>query len=126
RRTEARRRNCNEEVRLNRRLATDVYRAVVPLTIRSHKAKREPDAERKRDSAQRQERPKSQIELQLNRPGIVDDWLVCMRRLPADRMLDRAIEKHMWSNEDLAKVGALLARFYSTTEPLTITAEQYM
>src|SRR5262245_39119237 len=33
---EARRRNCVREIRLNRRLAKDVYQGVVPLTVDKH------------------------------------------------------------------------------------------
>ena len=111
--TEARRRNCHEEVRLNRRLAPDVYRGVVPLTV-SDGAKREPV------------RAKPQARLQLDEAGIIDDWLICMRRLPADRMLDQAIEKKTWSDEDARKVGTVLARFYSTAAPFPITTEVYV
>ncbi len=60
--------NCREEIRLNRRLAPDTYIGVVPLTL-------EPDGK-----------------LALNGVGEVVDWLVKMRRLPADRMLDSAIK----------------------------------
>ena len=42
---EARRRNCSEEVRLNRRLAPDVYLGVVPLTIDCREASRWEDRE---------------------------------------------------------------------------------
>jgi aminoglycoside phosphotransferase family enzyme len=100
---ESRRRNCEEEVRLNRRLAPDVYHGVVPLRVRSGR------------------------NMQLNEPaGIVDDWLVCMRRLPTDRMLDRAIENQNWSNKDMRNVGVILARFYSTAEPFPITTDGYV
>lgn len=100
--TEARRQNCDEEVRLNRRLAPDVYRGVVPVTVRSGNI------------------------LQLDKPGTIDDWLVCMRRLPADRMLDHAIANRTWSNEDARRVGMLLGRFYSDAVPLPITTEEYV
>jgi aminoglycoside phosphotransferase family enzyme len=65
-----RRRNCEREVLLNRRLAPDVYHGVVPLTMA----------------------PEGNI--QLGGHGKVLDWLVCMRRLPSDRMLDQAIARH--------------------------------
>ena len=64
---EARRQNCEDEIRLNRRLAPDVYLAAIPLTV---------DAEGG---------------LRLDGTGAVVDWLVKMRRLPADQMMDRAI-----------------------------------
>ncbi len=65
----ARRRNCEAELRLNRRLATDVYLEIVPLAL---------------DDGGR---------LRLGDGGGVIDWLVRMRRLPAARMLDRLIAR---------------------------------
>src|SRR5262249_16990920 len=100
--TEARRRNCDEEVRLNRRLAPDVYRGVVPLTIGSGNV------------------------LRLDKPGIIEDWLVCMRRLPTGRMLDDAIAHRTWFAEDARKVGKLLAKFYSNAPPLPLSSEDYV
>jgi aminoglycoside phosphotransferase family enzyme len=101
RNVEARRRNCDEEVRLNRRLALDVYRGVVPLTVGAGGR------------------------LQLDQPGVVDDWLVCMRRLPEDRMLDQAIERRALSNEDLRRIGNLLARFYSNAEHVSVATDVF-
>jgi len=102
RRPEARRRHCDEELRLNRRLASNVYRRVVPLIVRPGR------------------------KLQLDGAGIVDDWLVCMRRLPADRMLDQAIARQNWSDEDLRRVGLLLAHFYSGSAPFPMRTETYL
>jgi aminoglycoside phosphotransferase family enzyme len=98
---EARRRNCEEEVRLNRRLSPEVYLGLAPLTI---------DA---------------RGDLQLAGKGEVIDWLVRMRRLPADRMLDRAIGDRTVSAADARKVGALLARFYKQAPPVAMTASEY-
>lgn len=98
---EARLRNCKEEVRLNCRLAPDVYQGVVPLA---------------RDA---------QGGLRIGGAGEPVDWLVCMRRLPADRMLDRAITDHSYSDTDVRKVGVLLARFYSQLPPVKITPAEY-
>ena len=64
---DARRLSCAEELRLNRRLAPDVYLDVVPLV-------RAADAT-----------------LRVGGEGAIVDWLVRMRRLPAALMLDRAI-----------------------------------
>jgi len=74
---ERRRWACAEEVRLNRRLAGDVYRGVVSL--RAH-----PDGQ-----------------LHLGGDGGIVDWLVQMLRLPADRMLDVLIEGGNVSSEDV-------------------------
>lgn len=60
-----RRRMCEEEVRLNRRTAPDVYLGVVPVT---------------RDSSGG---------LALDGPGAPVEWLVQMRRFPQEQLLDR-------------------------------------
>src|SRR5262245_59455826 len=98
---EARRRNCEEELRLNQRLAPDVYLGTESLTLNEHG------------------------ELQLAGRGEPIDWLVHMRRLPADRMLDRAIADRTVSVAEARKVGALLARFYRQAPPVAMTASEY-
>jgi aminoglycoside phosphotransferase family enzyme len=98
---EARRWDGTEEVRLNRRLAADVYHGIVPLTITPQGA------------------------LQLAGHGDVVDWLVAMRRLPSERMLDRAIEQATVDATEARKVGELLARFYLQTPPVAITPAVY-
>lgn len=98
---EARRFYCNEEVRLNRRLAARVYLGVVPLVIdgSSH--------------------------LRLGGDGMVADWLVKMVRLPAEQMLDYRIRGVAVTGEDAARIGALLAGFYRACGPAGIGAGQY-
>jgi aminoglycoside phosphotransferase family enzyme len=86
---EARRHNCEEEVRLNRRLAPAVYLGVVPMSLQSNGA------------------------LQLGRNGPAVDWLVEMVRLPADRMLDRGLIAGTAGKEDVATLAAVLAQFYA-------------
>jgi aminoglycoside phosphotransferase family enzyme len=98
---EARHRDGVEEVRLNRRLAADVYYGILPLTVAP------------------------QGTIQLDGPGEVIDWLVKMRRLPADRMLDRAIAQDTVDVPAARKVGELLARFYLQTPPVAITPAVY-
>lgn len=98
---EARRHSCEEEVRLNRRLAPDVYLAAVPLTL-----------DRSGD-------------LTLDAPGRSVDWLVRMKRLPADRMLDRAILARSVGDSDLADVSMLLARFFGDAVPVAMPPSEY-
>jgi aminoglycoside phosphotransferase family enzyme len=98
---EARRMNSEQEVILNRRLASGVYLAVVPITV------------------------DRLGNLQLGGSGDPIDWLVQMRRLPSDRMLDAAIVSHTWNDDDLENVGGLLARFYKTSPPALMTAPEY-
>ncbi len=85
---DARRRDCLEEVRLNRRLAPDVYLGVVPLTR----------------SASGQ--------LQLNGDGQVEDWLVMMRRLPAQRMLDITIKERRVAAGQVSAIVDMLVALY--------------
>ena len=99
---ERRERNCREEVRLNRRLAPDVYQGVVSLVVRSGG------------------------NLSLNGPGVVVDWLVAMRRLPADRMLDCAIGQKQVTDDTVLTVADYLASFYISSPPVEITAEEYL
>ncbi len=98
---ELRRRSCRRELRLNRRLAPDVYLAVVPLTL-------EADGR-----------------LCLNGSGPVADWLVKMRRLPAERMLDRVIAGGAIRRMDVAPAATLLARFYRRARPADVDGEGY-
>ncbi len=98
----ARERNCRDELRLNRRLAPDVYLGLSTLT-------------READGA-----------LALDGHGKVVDWLVRMRRLPAGRTLEQAIVAGTATAEQVDEVGALLVRFYATTERGRVDADGYV
>jgi len=93
---EARRLDCEAEVRLNRRLAAEVYLGVVPLVL---------------DAAGR---------LSLGGAGEAVDWLVRMLRLPADRMLDHLLRNGAVKQPEISQLARRLARFYAAlpTEPL--------
>ncbi len=98
----ARKYYCEEELRLNRRLAGDVYLATVPLAV---------DGTGK---------------LQLGgteSPPV--DWLVKMRRLPAQCMLDAAIERKHVPDEQIRAVAQKLAKFYHASAPVDIAPEDY-
>jgi aminoglycoside phosphotransferase family enzyme len=97
----ARYRNCLEELRLNRRLAWNVYLDIVPLAV---------------DPAGH---------VQLERTGEVIDWLVKMRQLPAERMLDYQIRQHTVSNDDLQRLAAKLCAFYRQAPAAEISPEDY-
>jgi len=95
----SRRRVCLDELTLNRRLAREAYLGVLPIT-------RSPDgtlALGKRGKAQ------------------VVDWVVKMRRLPAARMLDRAIVERTVHKKDIAALAARLTRFFdgAVRQPLS-------
>ncbi len=98
----ARERNCREEVRLNRRLAPDIYLGVVALT---HNA---------------------EGQLELGGDGTVVDWLVEMRRLPQARMLDHLLIAGKANRQHVLKVVELLARFYPAQHAVSISPADYV
>jgi aminoglycoside phosphotransferase family enzyme len=98
----ARRRDAHEEVRLNRRLAPDVYRGAVRLSC---------DASG---------------HLALTGTGETVDWLVWMRRLPRDQMLDVKIERGTLTAADVRSVAARLARFYRNAKPVRYGPDAYL
>ncbi|MEK1851098.1 MAG: hypothetical protein AAAC48_04265 [Phyllobacterium sp.] len=80
---------CREEFRLNRRLASETYTAIVAL------------------------RRKRSGRLTLSNEGRITDWLVEMRRLPADHMLDARIRQGHVERDEICRIGELLAAFYA-------------
>jgi aminoglycoside phosphotransferase family enzyme/predicted kinase len=78
---------CEEEVRLNRRLAPSVYLGVVPIT---------------EDSAT----------FQIEGPGSVVEWAVKMRRLPEAASLAAAVARDEVSHEVVALVARRIAHFH--------------
>lgn len=99
---EARRSSCEEEIRLNRRLASDVYLGVTPLVRRADGV------------------------LRLDGEGAVVDWLVRMRRLPQALMLDSAIASGTASPARLSAVGLWLAEFYRLQPRIAFDPDQYV
>lgn len=97
---EARHRNCEAEVRSNRRLAPDVYLGIVPLTL-------------------------SERGLELGGAGQVVDWLVQMVRLPEELMLDQALASGKARPQDIGRVATILGKFYGNAQRAEVTAEQY-
>ena len=97
----ARYQNCQAELRLNRRLAPQVYLDIVPLIVNP------------------------QGKLQLSGDGSVVDWLVKMRRLPVEDMLDIAIKQETVKETDLTRVVQQLVHFYQTLSPITLSAAEY-
>lgn len=97
----ARKTNCEEELRLNRRLAPGVYLDVVPLVL------------------------DSDGDMRLGGQGEIIDWLVMMRRLPAERMLDHLIRTRALEPVDTHAVAEVLARFYRESTAFEIGGEEY-
>jgi aminoglycoside phosphotransferase family enzyme len=93
---EARREDCLAEVRLNRRLAPDVYLGVTALRT-------------------------DEEGLRLDGEGRAVDWLTRMKRLPRESMLDRAIERGEVDERRLREAGRKLARFYRDADPVRLS-----
>jgi aminoglycoside phosphotransferase family enzyme len=85
---ELRQHACEEECRLNRRLARPTYLGIVALIINQRG------------------------QLKLDVEGCAVEWLVKMRRLPHTHMLDVAAVKGLVSQEDIEYVLRKLFRFY--------------
>jgi aminoglycoside phosphotransferase family enzyme len=98
---DARKAHCEEELRLNRRLAPDVYLDVVALTA---------------DGAGR---------LAVAGDGEPVEWLVKMRRLPRERMLDVALGRGAVRDEDVAAIAATLAGFYQGLPAIAMSLAEY-
>jgi uncharacterized protein len=88
---EKRRSFCEEEVRLNRRLAPAVYLGVVPITRGAAGARFEGDGE-------------------------AIEWAVKMTRLPADASLLSKLERSEVGSELLAKLAERVASFHASAE----------
>lgn len=97
----AREHACREELRLNRRLAPEVYLDVVPVTRTAAGG------------------------LALGGAGIVVEWLVKMKRLPTERMLDHAVLAGTVTPDRLKPVGILLGDFYRSRIPVITNGEVY-
>ena len=96
---------CSEELRLNRRLTSDVYLGVVAL-------RQDPDGA-----------------LRIATTGTVAEWLVMMRRLPASQMLDQLLARGVGQGmpqPDLRPVAAQLAAFYGGLPAVITDTERYL
>jgi aminoglycoside phosphotransferase family enzyme len=78
---------CRAELKLNRRLAPEVYLDVVPLTITANR-------------------------LSLDRSGSIVDWVVMMRRLDERLTLQRAIQERRVETRQLDLLAEALVQFY--------------
>lgn len=104
---EARERNCREELRLNRRLAADVYLRLVALQWHDGALHLVPEE-------------------RLPAPGATVDWLVEMRRLPAERMLDRRIAAGRIEPAAIDALTQTLAAFYRSAPRTTMSADDWL
>ncbi|MBI3954308.1 MAG: AAA family ATPase [Chloroflexi bacterium] len=90
--SERRRHFCEEEVRLNRRLAPQMYLGVVPIT---------------QDSGGR---------IAIGGVGETVDYAVSMARLPADRMLDVLLRRGLVTAPTMERIADKVADFHAAAE----------
>lgn len=98
---EARHRNCLEEVRLNRRLAPQIYLGVMPLT-------RAPEQG-----------------FALGGTAAPVDWLVVMRRLPVEASLEHRLRRGAAGPGEIERIAEVLAVFYRSAEPIPTDPLEY-
>jgi aminoglycoside phosphotransferase family enzyme/predicted kinase len=82
---------CHEELRLNRRLSPDIYEGVTELRQCATGAAFHGD-------------------------GAVIDYAVIMKRLPADRMLDRLVEQGTVNVSDMHHIAETISRFHTAAK----------
>lgn len=90
---ELRRRSCEEELRLNQRLAPGVYLGLVSLHLGPNGRMR------------------------LGGDGEIVEWLVQMRRLPQDRMLDERIRRGTLGDHEIMSWKRSTNAWRGSTEP---------
>jgi aminoglycoside phosphotransferase family enzyme len=99
--------HCREELRLNTRLAPGVYRGLKVLHWDGQRLALFDEAER----------PAS---------GQVLDWLVCMHRLPRDRMLDVQVARGTLEASAVDALAEVLNRFYRQAPVQAVDAAEYV
>ncbi|NML18197.1 hypothetical protein [Azohydromonas caseinilytica] len=104
---EARSRNAWEELRLNRRLAPQVYEGVLALQWRGGELLLAPGEHPHPDA-------------------VTLDWLVLMRRLPAQRMLDHLVKQALVQQPDIDRLADVLAAFYRDAVPVPLSGGDYL
>jgi aminoglycoside phosphotransferase family enzyme len=79
---------CEEEVRLNKRLAPDVYLGIVPITEKNGKP-------------------------EINGSGKAVEYAIRMKRLPQEARMDVLLGKENVSGEHVQEIAAIVAEFHS-------------
>lgn len=98
----ARRRACQTEVRLNRRLAPEVYLGVRAIT------------------------PAGDGDLALDGPGPAADYLVQMHRLPESGSFERRLQAGTLDGPAVDALAGRLARFYAALPPEPLAARRHL
>ncbi|HTN76738.1 MAG TPA: hypothetical protein VL096_15875, partial [Pirellulaceae bacterium] len=97
----AREHACREEVRLNRRLAADIYLGVVPITLEDDQ------------------------QLRIDGRGRIVEWLLKMRRLPTEKTLPQLHHRGELKPYHIDRLADLLVRFYAAQQPVAIAPATY-
>ncbi len=92
---------CRAELRLNARLAPDIYLGVAPLT-------------------------RAAQGLAIAGDGPIVDWLVVMRRLDENDTLEQAIAARKLGERSLSLLAGVLIDFYRHASPVFISAETHL
>jgi len=92
---------CRAELTLNRRLAPNVYQAVMPLRWSSHG-------------------------LTIGGPGEIVDWLVVMRRLDDRQTLEYALETDGLATWQLDRLVSTLTDFYRHASAILVSPETHL
>jgi aminoglycoside phosphotransferase family enzyme len=92
---------CRAELRLNRRLAPDVYLDVVPLVA-------------------------TKKGLSIGGRGSIVDWLVVMRRLDVEQMLEPLIIEHRVETRHLDRLIVTLAQFYERASTVHLSPAAHL
>jgi len=99
---DARKTNCAEELRLNKRLAKNTYNRLVPLV------------------------QTSSGDLCFDGEGTIVEWLVEMNRLSSDATLEIQIKQGSLNRKDSDAIAQLLAKFYQTATPQIADGHLYL
>lgn len=92
---------CRAELRLNRRLAADVYLDVVPLCATA-------------------------LSLSIGGHGSVVDWLVVMRRLDEAKMLNHALVGGRVASSQIDRLAAKIVEFYRHAARILVTPQAHL
>ncbi len=88
---EKRKEFCHAELRLNQRLCPDIYLEVVPLTS-------------------------EQGGFELNGTGEVVEWVLVMRRMPEEGLMNRLLDQDLVDQEDIQEIVNRLVPFYASAD----------
>jgi uncharacterized protein len=101
---------CREEVRLNRRLAHDVYLGVLPIVA---------------DAGQALHLAQDEIVGGNAKNATIVDWVVQMRRLPIENTLDALVRAGRLKDSQTEQLAEKLAEFYAAAKRLAVAPGDY-